>query len=306
MNLIRRLLLALAFAGLLAACERATGPAPTPAAPAGPAGALQQLLHDLRRNDLAGYARHAVPPELHARLAIAWREGRTVWPLTELPLDDRIGGMIAALAAPDAERTLQAAFQRQFAGADAEMRSAASTLGLFAAQYVASAEEYGEDERDHHVQLIAAFSQWGQRAPLADARRAKKHLPRLVAAARLTGLGSPDAFADAGMERTLGRLGPFLRSTKQVLVDYGLDLDATLDGADVTLAQQTGGSARLRLRYRLAGKPIDAFVQVERRGDRWYLSDLLRRAEAELAPDKPSPTTAANTPAAMLPPARAR
>jgi hypothetical protein len=37
----------------------------------------------------------------------------------------------------------------------------------------------------------------------------------------------------------------------------------------------------VRLQYTLAGQPIDAFVLLERRGDRWYLSDLLRRAEME-------------------------
>jgi hypothetical protein len=49
----------------------------------------------------------------------------------------------------------------------------------------------------------------------------------------------------------------------------------------VTLAEQTGDQTRVRLQYTLAGQPIDALVLVERRGGRWYLSDLLRRAEAE-------------------------
>jgi hypothetical protein len=290
MTLFRRLLPMLALALLLGACERAPAPPPAPPKPLGPAEALTRLMQDLRRNDLAGYARHAVPPTLHARLETAWRSGHTVWPLTELPLDDRIAPMITALAAPGAERQLKATFKQQFSGAERELRSAASTLGLFAGQYVASAEEYSDEERDHYTQMIAAFSQWGQRAPLADGKRASAALPRLVNAARGTGLTGPEAFAKAGMDKALGRLGPFFRTTKDVLRSYGLDLDATLDGIEVTVAQQTGDTARLRVRYTLAGRPVDAFVRAERRSGQWYLTDLLRHAEAEAGPaTAPSP-----------------
>lgn len=296
MTLFRRLLSTLALALLLGACERAPTPPPAPPKPMGPAEALTRLMQDLRRNDLAGYARHAVPPTLHARLETAWTEGRTVWPLTELPLDDRIAPMITALAAPGAERQLKATFKQQFSGAERELRSAASTLGLFAGQYVASAEEYSDEERDHYTQMIAAFSQWGRRAPLADGKRASAALPRLVNAARGTGLAGPEAFAKAGMDKALGRLGPFLRTTKDVLRSYDLDLDATLDGIEATVAEQTGDTARLRVRYTLAGRPVDAFVRAERRDGQWYLTDLLRHAEAEAGP-----ATAPPTPSAILP-----
>lgn len=306
MNLFRRLLPILALALLLGACERAPAPPPPPPTPLGPDEALTRLLQDLRRNDLAGYARHAVPPPLHARLETAWKEGRTVWPLTELPLDDRIAPMITALAAPGAERRLKATFKQQFSGAERELRSAASTLGLFAGQYVASAEEYSDDERDHYTQMITAFSQWGQRAPLADGKRASEALSRLAGAARGTGLAGPDAFAQAGMQKALGRLGPFFRTTKDVLRTYGLDLDTTLDGVDVTVVSQTGDAARLRVRYTLAGRQIDAHVRAERRDGQWYLADLLRHAEAEAGPPTPPSTPPADRPATPATPAPAQ
>lgn len=283
MTVLRRLLTMLALALLLGACERAPPPPPPPAKPLGPAEALSRLMQDLRRNDLAAYARHAVPPAVHARLEQAWREGHTVWPLTELPLDDRIAPMITALAAPGAERRLKATFKQQFSGAGRELHTAASTLGLFAGQYVTSAEEYSDEERDHYLQMIAAFSQWGQRAPLADGKRASAALPRLIGAARGTGLDGQDAFARAGMDKALGRLGPFFRTAKDVLRTYDLDLDAALDSVHPTLAEQTGDRARLRVRYTLAGRAIDVHVRAERRDGQWYLTDLLRHAEAEAA-----------------------
>ncbi|MET4728860.1 hypothetical protein ABIE09_002672 [Lysobacter enzymogenes] len=292
MSLVRRASAAvLTTAVLLAAAGCGPEPAPPDAVPTLPAQAVTQLVSDLRHNDLAAYARHAVPPELHRRLETAWAQGRTVWPLTELPLDDRFPSFIAALAEQDAERKLVATYRRQFAGADAELQSAAKTLGLFASQYVRSEPGYSDTERDHHAQLIEALSGWAQAAPLGDSRRAREAIPQLVSAARATGLAAPDAFAKTGMERSLRRLGPFVERLKQVLGDYGLNLDAALDSVDATLDVQTGDTAKVRIRYQVGGQPVDAYVLVERIDGRWYLSDVLRHARAEAdAPAQAAPS----------------
>lgn len=270
----------LGVALLAGGCERA----PVPAGDTSPVQAMAQLVDDLRRNDLAAYARHAVPPALYARLQSAWADGRTLWPLTELPLDARLQGLLDALAAPGSEQQLLAAYQRQFAGAHGELRAAATTLGLFATQYVNHTPTYSEPERDHYGQLIAALSRWGRRAPLGEPAYARENVPRLALAARATGLAGAGGLHQAGMERSLQRLGPFSRVIEQVLGDYGLDFDAALADMRIDLAEQTGDRARVRLRYALAGQTIDAVVLLERQGGHWYLSDLLRRAEAAAAP----------------------
>lgn len=272
----------------MAGCDRAEVPFGEPA-PLSPVQAMQQLIDDLRDDDLSAYVRDAVPPELHARLAIAWSEGRTLWPLTELPLHARFQSFLDGLAAPGSEQTLLAAYRRQFAGAHAELRSAATTLGLFATQYVRNEPTYGPDEREHYAQLIAALSRWGQGAPLGDVTRARQALPRLALAARATGLAGPDGLRKAGMDRGLQRLGPFCALTERVLLDYGLDIDAALAGMRLSLVEQSGDRARVRLQYTLADDPIDATVQLELREGRWYLSDLLRRAEAAAGAPQPAP-----------------
>lgn len=274
---IRSVATALLLFGLLA-CQ--PPPAP-PARPDSPVGAVQQLVDDLRRDDFPAFARHAVPPDLHAGLARAWGEGRTLWPLTELPLDQKFQGFLTALAAPGAEQALLAVYRRQFAGAGNEIRNAATTLGLFTTQYVGREAAYSEEERDHYRQLITALVRWGQRAPLGDATRAARIVPQITLAARNTGLGAPDGLRRAGMEGSLRRLGPFFVRLEGALAGYGLDFDAALDGLRISLIEQTGDRARVRLQYTLAGQPIDAIVLAERRDGRWYLSDLLRRAHAE-------------------------
>lgn len=287
----RRVILLLSAGLLVAGCQPPSPPPPTVAiAATKPAQAVRQLTAHLRDNELQAFAREAVPPELHGRLEAAWREGRTRWPLDELPFGSRLPEMLAALAAPDAEAHLQQVFERQFAGADRALKTAAASLGLFGAQYVAHEAGYSDDERQHYAQLIAAISQWGASAPLGDRQRARQALAQLAGAARRTGLTSAAAFREAGMDASLRRLGPFAAAFKQALTAYGLDLDADLGTLEASLQQQTGDRARVRMRYRLAGQDIDTVVSLRRVDGRWYLTDYLRHAEAALA--RPAPAHA--------------
>ena len=59
--------------------------------------------------------------------------------------------------------------------------------------------------------------------------------------------------------------------------------DASLRALKVTLLQQTGDTARLRLQYPLAGRDIDAVVPAVRIDGHWYLADFVQRADASLA-----------------------
>lgn len=277
-----------AVALALAGCQRT--PAPVPVAlpdNTRPAQAVRLLTRHLHDNDLEAFVRAAVPPGLHARLRVAWREGRTRWPLEELPFGERLPQLLAALSAPDAEARLLQVFDQQFSGAHAEIRAAAAALGLFGVQYVQLDEDYGRAEREHYVQFIAAISHWAGEAPLGDPQRARSAIPQVVAAARETQLTSEAHFAAAGMTESLRRLGRFVATGKRVLAGYGLALDDSLDGLQATLHSQTGNTAQVRMQYTLGGQPIDVLVELERRKGRWYLSDYLRRAEAAVAVPRP-------------------
>lgn len=278
--------------GLLLAtgsCKRDSEPVVLRGGASKPAQAVRLLTAHLHDNDLVAFARDAVPPKLHAQLGTAWRQGRTRWPLDELPFDERLPALLGALAAPGSEAKLQQVFDRQFSGADAELKTAAASLGLFGAQYIRSEGEFSDAERAHYAQFIQAISSWGMAAPLGDPQRARKAIPQLTLAARRTGLFSEADFAKAGMQRSLEKLSPFLSTTKLVLATYGLQLDDSLGAMQAGLQQQTGDRASVRMRYTLGGQPIDAVVEVERHGGRWYLSDYLRHAEAAVAMDPAAP-----------------
>jgi len=276
----------------LAACQRdGSDDAPPARGAATPVEAVTLLTTHLRSGDLAAFAQDAATPDLLPGLEVAWREGRTRWPLDELPLSAQLPAVLAALNAPQAERELLQTFNRQFAGAEREMRSAAVALGGFAIQYLEQGGDFSEDERAHYTQLVAAASEWAGAAPLADRDRARDTIAALVAAARDSGIGSDAALGAAGMQAGLTRLSPLLTAGKRRLAAYGLDLDQTFDSVEATLDSQTGDTARVRMRYLLAGRPVDAVIAVERHDDRWYVSNFLRHAREAAAVAAPVPGT---------------
>ncbi len=286
--------------GMLAASCGSDRPADTGAA-AEPAAAVLLLGAHLRSNDLQAFVHAAVPPELQPALARAWHDGRTRWPLEELPFDQKIPGMLELLAAPQAESRLQHSFDRQFANANGEIRSAATALGLFGTKFIQTDAELSEEERAHYAQLIACLSAWAKTAKLGDPQRGRRAIVQLTAAARLSGLQHDADFARLGMEETLHRLGPFLASFKRALNEYGLDLDQSFEKMSAMQLSQEGDSARVRMRYPLAGTTIDTVVVLERVGGRWYLRDYLRHARTAAAQAAPAAPVIPATPASNAP-----
>lgn len=286
------LALSLALAALwLPGCQRGPGPGMAPAAPVEaaalrPVDAVYLLRDRLLARDGAGFARLAVPPALRAELETAWAQGRSRWPLDELPLDAHIPGMLAALQAPQADKALMATFRRQFANADRDIDQAIRTLMVFGGEYVQNDPEYDPDARDHIAQAIAAVGGWALAAPLADPKRAQRFFATLSAAAVRSGIDGKAgnaAFAALGMTQSLNRLSPFLATLlAQLRQQYGLDIDATLRGMHVTLERQTGDDAMLRVQYTLGGHPVDARMPAVRIDGHWYLAGYVQRARLSL------------------------
>jgi len=294
--------LLLAALAALAGCGRGPDTAvATQAEPPTPGETVRLLTAHLADADLGAFARDAVTPELHAQLRQAWAEGRTRWPLDQLPFAPHLPRAMAALSAPDAERRLQQAFDRQLA--NTSLAAAAEFLTVFTVQYIAQQGEFSVSEREHYPQLVQALGTWAAQAPLGDRAHAQATIAAMAAAAREAGLDSEAAFADAGMVEGLRRMSKVAAALREALAGYGLDLAADLRAMDVQLQSQTGDLARVRMQYSLAGSPVDTIVNLERRDGRWYVSDFLRHAEAAVkrapastAPAAPAPASAPAAP----------
>lgn len=254
-----------------------------PPDPEGPVAAVERLAALVRGADIAGYAREAVPPGLAPQLDAAWREGRGRWPLDELPFASRMPQMLQALAAPGAEARLRGTFDRQFAGAERELRAAATSLSLFGAGYVRNEGHFSATQRDHYAQLIDALGHWGRTAPLSDPGRAHAAIARLTKAARATGIASVEDLRRAGMDTGLQRLRPLLVAFIRSFDAYGLDLEQAMAGLQAELVEQEGSRARVRVRYPFADREIDVVFGLQRIDGRWYLDDSLRNARRALA-----------------------
>jgi len=276
------LYLLLCATALACACHRHGG-GELPGAATEPANAVRQLARYLHDDDLAGYARAAVPAAQYAGLETAWAQGHSRWPLTELPLHEKLPVLLATLSANDAPVQLQRAFKAQIAGQAASVRQAAHSLSLFGVQYITHQGDYSADERAHYVQLVNALGDWAQAAPLSDPRLAASTIATLTSAARATGLDSDAALQQAGMTGSLQRLGPFARAAKQVLASYGLAVDESTAELRAGLVHQAGDRATVRVQYPLAGSEIDLQVVLERRQGRWYPARTLAEVDALLA-----------------------
>jgi len=279
---------------LVAACKRE--PAELPGATAEPAAAVRGLAAQLRANDLAGYAKAAVTPTQFVALEQAWREGRSRWPLSSVPMGDELPQLLQYLAAPGAEQRLQRAFDTQISGQGVGLKQAAHSLGLFGVQYLRNQGDYTPEQRAHYVQLVNALAGWAATAPLAERPHAQAAIPRLVAAARATGLAEPGALQALGMEESLRRLGPFTRELKVVLDSYGLALDTTLDETRVGLVSQDGDQARVHLQYPLAAEQIDTSATLMRIEGHWYLQSIQDEVRQALNPPPPAEAVLAQPP----------
>lgn len=283
---------------LLVACRRE--PPELPGAGAEPAAAVRQLVERLRVNDLVGYARAAVTPQQYVELEAAWRQGRSRWPLTTLPLGAELPRLLEALSEPGAEQRLQRAFDTQIAGQGAGIKQAAHSLGLFGVQYLRNQGDYTPEQRAHYVKLVTALSDWVGAAPLAERPHAHAAIPRLVAAARRTGLRNDADLQAVGMEESLRRLGPFVGELKAVLESYGLALDTTLAETRVGLVSQEGDRAKVHIQYPLAAEQIDTSADLVRLGGHWYLASIQHEVEIALRPPPAPDAPPADPPAAPV------
>src|SRR5690606_16797687 len=157
-------LLAMALA-MLAGCRREPPADATPVEAATPGEAVRRLTAHLQAGDLEAFARDAVTPEVHRRLQVAWSEGRTRWPLDQLPFAQHIPRGMAARHAPGAPQSLQRGFEGQRAGAS--VQAAAEFLTLLTVQYIVQQGEFSVSEREHYPQLVQAIGDWAGGAPIA-------------------------------------------------------------------------------------------------------------------------------------------
>lgn len=275
--------LALCGALLLSACSRP--PANVSSANAScvqattPEAAVTLLVDALRNDALEAIPCRAVPPAMQNALEQVWREDRSRWPISELPLSEKLPAVLDALNSPGAETKLRIGFDRQFGGQTAELQSAARGLGLFAVRYIQKESSYQPDQRAHYANLIVALGDWSNHAPLGDRALGHQAVSLLVAGAKASSIHDDAGLRAAGMRQSLRGLVPLYRNAKQALALYGLSLDDTFSSVQASLKDRDGDHARVHVRYLIQGESVEADIAVERREGHWYLAGMLADAQ---------------------------
>lgn len=308
-SLVPAVLLAIALAA--AGCSRAPD---APAAAAGPDQAVKALIVHARANDYPALAKAALPPEAYQRVQTAWRESLQAAPAGAAERE-HYAEVIARLTAPDAEQALYAQLEPTLVRLEGEMAAqlplATAMATGFASAAVQENAQLDADQKQHANAVIGALAGWVATASWADRGKARAAIGVLVDTARGLQLDTLDAVQALDLDAYLSKLGQAGAGLKRILVLYGLDLDASLDGAQVELlappaeAQRPEAGeaerAQVRVTYPLAGNSISTILAMRRVDGLWYPEALLeanRNWLIEPAPQAapaPEPTAKAGT-----------
>lgn len=299
---LRQLLLLLALP-VLAACHSRDE---TAAVAESPEAAAQQSVALLRSGDFAGFWRHALPPQDYAMLRADWGKARAA----EAPLTDaeraHIDATLHQLAAPDAEATLNAQLQPWLADAQARYGDQLPLLvGIgraLASSSIDANPDLSDTQKRYATAWIEALGPWAQQAPWFDPDRARQAVRVVVATARKLDLRDAQSLRSMGFDQAMHSYAIAFEGLKQVLALYGLPIDQALASAHVVPLDYHPPYARVRIEYRLLGKPLSIESTLIQQDGHWYDQDLLqsvRQAHQRLA----APTGAASTlPAAVTAP----
>ena len=284
---LRHLLLSL---GLLALAACHSRDAATASGGESPEAAVRESIALVRADDFAGFWRHALPPHDYALLRADWAKARA----GEAPMTaaerQRIDTTLRQLLAPDAEATINARLQPWLADARARYGDQLPLLvGIgraLAGKAITANPHLGEAQKRDATALVDALGPWAQQAPWFDPGRARHAVGLVVAAARKLDLRDAQSLRTMGFDQAMHSYAIAFGGIKQVLALYGLPLDEALDSARVVPLEYHPPYARVRIEYRLLGKPLALESTLVLQDGRWYDQDLLqgvRQAHQRLA-----------------------
>lgn len=287
LRLLPRLIGLLATAVLmLAGCQRSADD--SAAADRAPTGAAQQLIADLRHDDLATFWKHSLPPADYAALVERWRRGQAA----QSGNDTARAGyrqFMDSLTAPGAGDALTRRLQVKTTDVEDRYGDQVPVLiaiggGVFRSIVAADLALSPRQEQGLRDALAPAVA-WAQRAPWLDRQRAGRAAAVAVDTARSLQLATLDQLHALDFPTAMAKASRLWAGAKQALALYGLSLDAVLDSAKVTLVSQQAGVAHVRIDYLLNGQPQQVVLKMRQVDGRWYADAMPQLARAIAAPD---------------------
>ncbi len=308
------LLLLAALALLSAACSRHREQAQPGGAT--PQAAVADGYALLRRNDIDGLYRHALPPADYAAMRARWglRTNASEFTPAERAQFARV---MAMLTAPGAQQLLwlqlKPRLQRVRARERAQIPIMVGMLRTMAETGVRQSTRLAPDEKVQALKALAALGGWAARTDWLDPARVEKVLGVLVGTAQAMPFRTLDQALALPYVPAMQALGRLWSGFKQALAVYGLSIDVILDTARIEVLSDDGNVAVVRTTFDVLGTPIVRENTLIRQDGRWYdRATLLHWRQVLARPAAPATAGSAAAPAvsrsvapAPVPPAHA-
>ena len=256
----------------------------------------------LKAGDFASLMQNSLPPEKYAQFKTEWTNQKDEEPVTE---EDRkkFADMMAQLTAPDAEAKLYAEAGPKLKALEQQYQSQVPmyvNMGRGFAQNMAEqSQDLSDEEKRQSVDAINAIGDWAVTAKFADQELLKQSIAVAVATARTLQLKTIDEVRAMDYDTAMKKGQVAFLGVKKILALYGLSLDDSLDSVKPTLVSSTADTAKVKVDFKLLGKPMSTETDMVRQDGRWYGKDTLEKLMLP-APDPAAPDTQSVQPAAPV------
>lgn len=273
----RALLLPACLALALAACSGSDdGSQPGGSTPE---AAVKTSVDLIRKGDFNGFWKHGLPPADYTTLRADWMRRQQAEPPVTAEDRARFAAAVQQVTGPDAENTLYATAQPKLAALEAQYKDQLPVMisvgEALAKNAVAQSKNLGDTQKAQVTAVLDVVAPWAQKAPWFDQAKAKQSVGIAVTTARKLDLKSLDQFRTMDFDATMTKYAIGYGGIKQVLDNYGLSLDDTLDSVKASQIDSADGHARVKIDYTLLGKPLSTETKLVQVDGRWYSEDML-------------------------------
>jgi len=276
----RHALLPVLAAFVLAGCHGKDDPAQ----PGGstPVAAVESSVTLLKKGDLAGLWKHALPPADYATLRADWSKRDPNQPPISEQDRARFNEALQKFTAPDSEQKLYAELEPQLTRMEQQYKDQLPVLismgDALVKRGIAQSTTLDAQQKTQANAVIDVLAPWAQKTPWFDQAKAKQAVHVAVTTVRQLDLKSPEALRAMDFDTAMKKYATGYDGAKQLLAIYGLSVDDTLDSIKLSELENKDGHARVKIDYTLLGKPLStetAMVQVD---GRWYSESMLENA----------------------------
>lgn len=256
---------------LVAACSRHRDEV-TPGG-ATPQAAVADGYRLLRKNDIDGLYRHALPPADYAAMRAQWGEGRDLdayTPAQRAQFDQ----MMAALTAPGAQQvlwlkvkpklaTLQQQYRQQMPALVGMLRTMADT-GIERSPHLSAGEKV------QALKTIAVLGAWAERTNWFEPNRVYELLGLMTGTAQKMSFRTLNQALSMPYSESVRNIDAAWAGFKQALAIYGFSIDAVLQSAHIQVLSNDGSVAVVRTTFDVLGTSVIRDNTLIRQHGRWY------------------------------------